>query len=385
MNRGKRQQWPPTRNAPGFKQGEKLILYSPLKLPGDSDERQERYLRSYLLVTQWEQEMRETETQSKTRDLRRKKKATSKATGVFLEVIEKMQRGEVFDLEKAADEVRNVGLSSQEIVDLGELLKNAMNGTLPAHLTVEEIRRKKSEIRLLRQRWNFVSRTNLGVRQLEKAARELGDAEAAKALHHIAQHACAMLGFVAKGRPDLLKEIAGNSGCWPVIWDPQDVEASMALMQSIGLGANRIEARFRPERAFRETTPARAYARTLVEMMWSNRVLVALFRRWIGAIRWKSDEYLIDFEFPVEWLKTIAKLPAFSASSVRQWASAAREVLRAECPDFHLREEWSGVRRSFGAKDRGRIQNKILDRIGSAMLTIAKEDAAPSKPPIPRI
>jgi hypothetical protein len=75
-----------------------------------------------------------------------------------------------------------------------------------------------------------------------------------------------------------------------------------------------------------------------------------------------DPNFTVDFEDLPHWLRLIAPLPQFSSSSVDLWGKAAREILRKECPEFHLRPESAPVRGSFGPHEKGRIQNHRQDR-----------------------
>ena len=79
-----------------------------------------------------------------------------------------------------------------------------------------------------------------------------------------------------------------------------------------------------------------------------------------------------DFEEMPSWSLEAVKSAAFSTKNAKAWMAVAKTILRQQYPDFHLRPEWALVANRFEPHEKGRIQNKILDQIGSAMKTISK-------------
>lgn len=356
--------------------GEKLILHSPLELPGDPPDRQKRHTRSVILLMQWEGEMRESEWKQKKKDLNRRYRAVMKSFDIIKRSVVGAKSGEPCEPEKIADDLKATGLANRELLALiDRVIKRSEQSASPESNT-EDLKLKNKRTRQSLRRSKTQAKIIEELSVFAQAANDLGDCEAATILHEVAQYACAMLRIVATNQPTSLKAAAANCGAWPILWDPLHPKKESSLVAKIGLGARRIQARFRPERAFSESIPARVYARALVEVMWRNQGMLPLIVRWFDAILWKGNEhfdYRLEWEEPPKWLVEVGKLPEFSIATVDQWAAAARTVLRAECPDFHLRDEWKGVRRGFGENERGRIQNKILDLIRSSMRTIAGE------------
>ena len=213
--------------------------------------------------------------------------------------------------------------------------------------------------------------------RLFNSAAKRDDPDAAKALHAAAQSACAFLGFLSKQKPQLVRPIARISQTWPLLlkMQPGSLKKAQSKLEALEVGADTIYGRLRVNRAFNEQTPARAYARVLVETIWTNRLLLPELSERIQAMQTMDPLCKFDFEDVPSWFTLIARLPPFSTASVPSWAKAAREILRAECPEFHERPEWGSVRRAFGPREKGRIQNKILDKIASAMRTIARSEA----------
>jgi hypothetical protein len=214
------------------------------------------------------------------------------------------------------------------------------------------------------------------IQRLFDSAVKLGDEAAAKALHSAAQNACAFLGFLAHQKPELILPTARISQQWPILLgaSPGSTGKAATELERLQIGADTIYGRLRLDRAFRETTTARSYARVLVEMIWINRTLIPELSERLRAMEVMATDFATDFEDLPDWFRLIVPLPPFSSSSVDLWGKAARQILRKECPEFHLRPEWASVRRSFGPHEKGRIQNKIIDKIVSAMRTIARTD-----------
>jgi len=217
-----------------------------------------------------------------------------------------------------------------------------------------------------------------------KAIQEGQDREAAKALKDSAVMLCVLVNAAAGQHPDLFIPLARASPSWPVMLGiHSDAQAAATgTIDRLEVAADTIYGRLRRDRAYTETTVARTYAREVVETIWMNRLLIPQLRRLVKGLETISTTSgrIVNFVPLPEWFRLIIPLPPFSNSSVAQWGCVAREVIRGECSDFHLRPEWGSVRRSFGPTEKGRIQNKILYNILSAMRTIARQEEPKSSP-----
>jgi len=370
-------------------QRERLLLHYPLFLPGDNKAaRHQQFLRSYIQLGQWMLEVREREFKKRVAALRkresearRKHSATRSAIEILFDVAKRLDQPG-FNADESRQRLLATGLSREELLTLFDQWSAASTqaentvdsgDTCISHDTEKlraAARQTRRDLKHLRHE-NVVSDA---VGRLFDAAMKRSDEAAAKALHGAAQFACGLLSFLERQKPELLRPLARISEKWPVLTglDPADADAAQAKLKRLQLGADTIQGRLRTERAFRESTPARAYARILVETIWTNRLLIPELSEKLRAMQIMDSEATIDFEDIPPWFKLIAGLPLFSTASVPLWAKAAREMLRAESPDFHTRPEWSSVRRAFSPHEKGRVQNKILDKITSAMRTIAR-------------
>jgi hypothetical protein len=289
-----------------------------------------------------------------------------------------------FDIQDARKRLFATGLNKDELLELfdrstrppsPEELKHVNDATELAarEQQLKEGRRaaRKTEQRLREERCILDA-----LNRLFDAAAKRDDHDAAEALHAAAQSACGFLGFLSKQKPQLVRPIARMSQIWPLLLEvqPGSLKKAQSKLEALELGADTIYGRLRINRAFNEQTPARAYARVLVETIWTNRLVLPELSERIQAMQTMDPRQRFDFERLPSWLKSIVHLPPFSTASVPLWAKTAREVLRLECPEFHERPEWASVRRAFGPREKGRIQNKILDKIASAMRTIARSE-----------
>jgi hypothetical protein len=333
-----------------------------------------------------EQKLRKRVAESRKveRASKRKYRATIAAIEILHEAISRCDDPS-FDIKVSRSRLFATGLSKEELMALFDRSTTAPTSTdeddhakAEADLTAQEQQLKERQRELKRTERHLRDDRSVldATSRLFESATKFDDKDAAKALHAAAQTACAFLGFLAKQKPDLLRPTARISQTWPVLIDaePQALDKTRAALEDLELGADTIYGRLRVNRAFGESTQARSYARILVETIWMNRLLIPELSERLRAMETMDPDFTTDFEDLPNWFKLIAPLPAFSTTTVHQWAKAAREVLRAECPQFHLRPEWAPVRRAFQPHEKGRIQNKILYNIVSAMRTIARDD-----------
>jgi hypothetical protein len=318
------------------------------------------------------------------RRFKQKHAATMAAIEILREVLTRFE-DKSFNIEDSRKRLFATGLGKEELMALFDYSTTTTKSERENDAENEAaLARKEGELKLAKRKCRRAgqrlrdSRVILeAVQRLFDSATKFDDEDAAKELHEAAQTACAFLGFLSKGKPELIRPCARIAQTWPLLIavSPGSRKEAEETMKHLQLGADTIYGRLRTERAFRESTPARTYARVLVETIWINRLLIFELSERLHAMQLMDPDFTTDFEELPQWFKLIAPLPPFSTSSANRWGKAAREVLRRECPEFHLRPEWSSVRRAFEAHEKGRVQNKILDKIVSAMRTIARSDA----------
>lgn len=377
-----------------LKSAERLLFHYPLCLSRDeSDSRQAQFIRSYVQLGNWlvevrgrEQRKRWAKLRKDQREHRQKHSAVMSALAIIRDVV--LNFGDkTFDIGKARHRLLATGLDKEELRKLFENSVSPVTEVEERQLADKEADLARSELeskvekRRLRRKEQHLEDAKLildAMQRLFDAASERDEEAAAVELHEAAQIGCALLGFLATKKPGLLRPSARISLSWPILMgiSPDGHKKVAEKLKQLQLGADTIYGRLRIERAFRETTPARRYARLLVETIWTNRLLIPELSERLHAMQIMDPNFTSDFQDLPTWLKLVAALPSFGISTVAQWGATAREILRAECPDFHLRPEWSSVRAAFEPREKGRIQNKILDKVVSAMRTIAKSEAS---------
>lgn len=371
------------------RRGERLLFYYPLCLPGDSkNPRLEQFTKSYVRLGEWMVAVRNKKLRQRVAEFRktqaetkRKFAATISAYEILRETADRLDDPS-FDAEEFRRRFFATGLSREELRALFDELStpSARGVEVRDEATIAQqekelrvaARKTRRDLKHLRDETVIFE----AIQRLFDSAVKLGDEGAAKALHSAAQIACAFLGFLAHQKLDLIRPTARISQHWPILLgaSPGSTGKAAAELERLQIGADTIYGRLRLDRAFHETTAARTYARVLVETIWINRTLIPELSERLRAMEVMDPDFTTDFEDLPHWFRLIAPLPQFSNSSVDRWGKAAREILRKECPEFHLRPEWASVRRSFGPHEKGRIQNKIIDKIVSAMRTIARTD-----------
>lgn len=368
----------------------KLIFHYPLSLlPEERVRREAQFFSSYTTVGQWLVETQERELRKRScaireehRELRRKQEATMRALEIIREISLHFDE-RTFDPVATKNRLLATGLSEKEIRELFER-------SIRSPSRSEERKLKDQESELLREgaKWRIENerlRREQRYRgdgkivldsllRLYDAAFQRGEEAAAAELLDVAQMSCALLDVVASRKPELVRARARMVQSWPLLVNltPTSKDKTAQRLTNLQVGADTIFGRLRLDKAFSEITPARRYARVLIETIWMNKLLLPQLAERLRAMAAVDSKHMYNFEDLPGWLKLVAALPPFSLSTVKAWAATARMMLRTEYPDFHLRGEWSSVRRAFQSSERGRIQNKILDKIASAMRTIAK-------------
>lgn len=211
-----------------------------------------------------------------------------------------------------------------------------------------------------------------------------GDEEATKALLEAAYLPGLAVLVLEKQRQEMMQRIARRETVWPVLTDGKpgwEKKAAERLSQlNLGADMTTFRTRFRQPRGAEVNLPARKWARAAVRTIEDTRFRHLVFG---GLLKgFESSGNMADFMLEADWdygatpdwVKDIAKLPAFSTAALFAWKRAVRKLIRQEAPNFHERSEWATQRASAVARDRGtsgEIQNAILDDICSALERIA--------------
>jgi hypothetical protein len=371
----------------------KLLFHYPLFLPGENDAaRQTQFLKSYIQLTDWMLAARDQKLRQRVAESRKAMRAAEKkfhrthaALAVLRETLDRADDAS-FDMQDARKRLFATGLNKDELLELfdrstrppspTEKLKHA-DDAVELAAQEQQLKEHRRAARKIEQHLRDDRCILDALSRLFDSAVKLDDRDAAKALHAAAQSSCAFLGFLSKQKPQLVRPIARISQTWPLLLgaEPRSLAKAQSKLEALELGVDTIYGRMRLNRAFNEQTPARAYARLLVETIWTNRLLLPELSERVQAMQEMDPRYTFDFEDLPSWLMSTARLPPFSTVSAPLWAGVARDMLRTESPEFHERPEWLSVRRAFGPREKGRVQNKILDKIASAMRTIARSDA----------
>lgn len=206
-----------------------------------------------------------------------------------------------------------------------------------------------------------------------------GDARAASSLAKIAQDATLFTTMAIRIFPAGFSAAGKVAGWWPVLassradWPAQ----GRAVLEKIGFDGGPYR-ELNPEIAFDEDLPCRRWARAVYDVLCENRD---------RGPRWKlisngMKSFLPEFKFTLDpvpaWAESAAALPLFARSTAKEWARLGREMIREEVPDFHDRPEFADFRRHQsnldrnGKPSRGRLQNDILEKIGSSLASLAR-------------
>lgn len=263
-----------------------LLFHYPLCLPCDDDNRsRKQFITSYVRLGDWVVEMRNQELRKRIAnfrkrrtELKRKHAATVSAINILKETGDHLEDPS-FDLEGARERFFATGLSREELRLLVDQLTTAAEEVDEgaqekdrAALVAQEKelrgaeRQRRREVKYLKDETVIFK----ALQRLLDAVLRFDDEHAAEALHSGAQMACALLGFVTDLKPELLRRTARTSQQWPVMLgvSPDSQTRAASKLEQLQIGADTIYGRLRRERAFRESTPARAYARVIVETIW---------------------------------------------------------------------------------------------------------------------
>jgi len=213
------------------------------------------------------------------------------------------------------------------------------------------------------------------VTELVRAAMK-GDRNAAGHLKAIAEYATVQLGIASKTKPELFRPLAEKSGLWPVVAsiNPQWVREAQQNLSSINFGSKIFYAHVKPH-VFDQHVPARRWARQVFEALECNRERFADPDAPTRLLAFVRCDHNVRLRPIPRWAYAAGQLPLFGQSSAKQWAALSREMLREEVPQLEKHPDWESVTRRFEhlkSKD-GVVRNKILDAIGSALCSLARE------------
>lgn len=351
-----------------------IYLYQPLDL-GKEDKKSTDFFHSYMAVEERYRILEEQALKIRRREQNRKLALHRKG---FSAIQDAIQNGNPAAIESVKADKELYEIVREIIGKLDTKLENidAPEGENPASNADLDNKNPQSRTRELRHEMQMHKMQQNSHANMDKLGSliEKGDAVAAKTLVELVQSLCTLLHILVKKNPDLFRPIGRKAFMWPVLAQQNShwVKDVKQTLTGIEFGEDTFHAKFRNDLVFDENYPARSYALALVKNIEFNRYYLATISSRMPAIQSLIENECQDFEDMPSWSLDAATLPAFSAESAKQWMAVARVILRQQHPDFHLRPEWKSVANRFESHEKGRIQNKILDQIGSAMRTIAK-------------
>lgn len=239
----------------------------------------------------------------------------------------------------------------------------------------QEIERAEAHLRVQQDATSLIFK-------LTEAITEHPDASAFEALLSIAVTATAILHCYTKDHRDKLQFVAQNQFMWPVLATVSSDWAQKANdeIQSLRLGRNVLTGTGLGEKSWRpRLSIAAQYAKQIVDTIQYNRVFLIA---WAKHYKAHKDIPLgqpggPDFILAPDWAFNLCKLPPLNKKTVKQWMRAAKEMIRASCPDFQCRPEWNDFTESAkrrlkaGGKIDGRKRSDIFKAIEDAMMTMA--------------
>ena len=204
-----------------------------------------------------------------------------------------------------------------------------------------------------------------------------GHEEAAKQLLMATCLAVKLLDCLGEERPELLWSTARQMAVLPVLasLDPAWTKRAEARMRELQVGADNLNGRFSAA-AYDDVEffPARAYARAVVDTLAANRRDLEHAQAVSQLFRNHLPGYRVHFASIPAWAQAAVTLPDFTREQADAWYDLGKKMIRAECPEFHLRPEWKRYRARFQDLKRGEIQNRLFDLLKSAMSTVARVD-----------
>jgi hypothetical protein len=356
-----------------------IYLYQPLDL-GKEDKKSTDFFHSYLAVEERYRILEEQALKVRRREQNRKLALYRKGFSAIQDAI-KNRNSAAIESVKSDRELYEI--VCEIIGKLDTKLENvhALEQENSASKTDLDNKNHRTRASDLRHEMQMLKMQEISHAHMDRLGSliEKGDAVAAKTLVEITQSLCTLLHILAKKNPDLFRSIGRKAFMWPVLAQQNShwVKDAKQILTKIEFGEDTLYANFRNDLVFDENYPARSYALALVKNIEFNRYYLAMLSSRMPAIQSLIENERQDFEEMPSWSLDAARLPKFSADCAKQWMAVARTILRQQHPDFHLRPEWKSISNRFESHEKGRIQNKILDQIGSAMRTIAKSRKLP--------
>ena len=216
-----------------------------------------------------------------------------------------------------------------------------------------------------------------------------GDKDAAETLAEIAINAAVILSIIGHRHPEMLASLAAKSVHWPCVATPDpnwDIPAKKFL-RDVKFAERTYLADLNPVVAHDRDSPVRTWAKNAYMILQLNRERLPL----IGLVRKAAPVLIPETKFHFcdvpEWVMLAGKLAPFSKKTARAWSDVAKKMIRVEYPDFHERPEWADFKNHVsnqnrhGVVSKGRLQNDILEKISTTLVTLARKDVPDSGNP----
>ncbi len=280
---------------------------------------------------------------------------------------------------RRAAAIRRMSMSPAEkeaVLNLAKEILLAPSAPPRAPASGEPVRRTGAAIRregAWLDRQNEVDKFTM---TLVKAALK-GDAAAAKHLQGIAQFATMQLLLACRAKPDVFRPVAQQATLWPVIasTNPKWRRIAEQTLSTLNFGSETLYARVKPALAFDEHVPARRWARAAFETLEDNRCRLADPGEIERRLMFLRCDHEVQLRPVPPWAAAAGRLPPFSIRTAKKWAALSREMIRDEVPQLETHPDWAPVGRRFLhlKTTAGLVRNKVLDAIGSAMCSLARE------------
>ena len=240
---------------------------------------------------------------------------------------------------------------------------------------------EQNELKLKEKVINGKQQINRGLKVLIDGLQE-GRKDAAEGLFETACLFTLLVERYYAIKPELFLEKAKAGLQIPVLAkpDPKWIGRAKEMLARLSVGEKWADFHFK-EFAYDELSPSRAWARQAIKFIDANRLIGSLLVD-VGKYFEAGMGKDIVPNLPGEWIKDVLESPPFSKTTAKLWARLARKIIRAEFPDFHKRSEWArevaGIRQRYRdapgktVERTGTIQNKLLDKIGDAIESLAK-------------
>lgn len=209
-----------------------------------------------------------------------------------------------------------------------------------------------------------------------------GDKDAIARMVAVARQATFDLSLLEKTQPETIRAAAKSFASWPILLPGDERAAISETKRALELGIGDQFAAFRSKfhqlNGADDHRPNRLWAQKAVRTVELTKCRLA-YANGKGAFQ---PGVLLECGIFLEpfpsWLhKDRMPVKPFSRSALTEWKTIVREIIRSDCPDFHLHEDWNNQRRTLeqsGRSSRGVLQNAILDDICSALKGLAPRD-----------